>query len=234
MNEGRRTVNTIPHLVRCTVVCVCWLVAGCAAVPQQQAMESPAEMVTVATPSPASRGAIYRAGYEAALFEDIKAQRVGDILTVLLVEKTDASKKASTSTKKDNDFDIKNPTFFGNLGGIANSTLANQLNAKRDFNGEGDSSQSNSLNGNITVVVKEVLANGNLRVSGQKMVTINQGSEYVRLEGFVRPLDVSPDNTVLSTKIANARVSYSGSGVVADANSMGWLSRFFNSVLWPY
>jgi len=231
--RGLARSKPLVRLVRLLAVCGVSLLAACTTMPQQSSIQ-PVREIAVPTPPEPTKGAIYRAGYEAALFDDMKAHRVGDILTVLLVEKTNASKKASTSTKKDNDFDIKNPTVLGNLAGFANSTLANQLNAQRDFSGTGDTSQSNSLNGDVTVVVEDVLPNGNLRISGQKVVTINQGNEYVRLEGFVRPLDINTDNTVLSTKIANAKVSYSGSGALADANSMGWLSRFFNSPIWPF
>ncbi|MEJ2592686.1 MAG: flagellar basal body L-ring protein FlgH, partial [Candidatus Thiodiazotropha sp.] len=96
------------------------------------------------------------------------------------------------------------------------------------------SAQSNKLSGNITVTVVEVLPNRNLYVRGEKRIGINQGYEYVRLAGIVRPQDITPENTVESTRIADPTISYVGEGALADANSMGWLARFFNSVLFPF
>ncbi|HKK03898.1 MAG TPA: flagellar basal body L-ring protein FlgH, partial [Gammaproteobacteria bacterium] len=102
------------------------------------------------------------------------------------------------------------------------------------FDGEGDAAQSNQLEGSITVTVSEVLPNGNLVIQGEKWVKINQGQEYIRLRGIVRPVDIGPDNTVLSTQVADAQLAYGGTGVVAQSNSPGWLTRFFNSPLWPF
>ena len=93
---------------------------------------------------------------------------------------------------------------------------------------------SNSLNGNITVTVHQVLPNGVLIVRGEKWLTLNQGDEYIQVSGMVRPQDIGPDNTVESTKLADARISYSGTGAVHDTNVMGWLSRFFVSALMPF
>ena len=180
-------------------------------------------------------GAIYQAGYGVTLFEDQRARRVGDILTINLIEKTNASKSASTSTAKSQDLDTGLPTILGlpvTWGG--QEILNNTASSSRDFDGEGSSSQSNSLSGSITVTVSQVLANGNLHVRGEKLLTINQGDEFVQFSGIVRSEDISPDNTVLSTKVANTQVVYSGRGAIADSNKMGWLGRFFNSVLWPF
>ena len=207
------------------------------------------------TPPPApapgalNNGAIYQAGFGIALYEDIRARHVGDTLTIMLAESTSASKNASTDTKKENAIDLQNPTLFGttpqfNLAGgklgrmvplqsTTNNTMAVNVNTKQDFTGSGSSSQSNSLTGNITVTVSEVLSNGNLVVRGEKIIAINEGDEYVRLSGIIRPQDIRPDNTVLSTSIANAQITYGGSGAVADSGSHGWLSRFFLKV-WPF
>ena len=93
---------------------------------------------------------------------------------------------------------------------------------------------SNSLTGNISVTIHEVLANGVLIVKGEKWLTLNQGDEYIRVSGMIRPQDISADNTVNSTQIADARISYSGTGAVHDSNTMGWLSQFFIGQLWPF
>lgn len=182
-----------------------------------------------------ANGSIYHASNNRFLFEDIKARRVGDLITVILEEKTNAAKKASTSTKKDSDINMPSPTVFGlpvTAGG--NLILNNSVDSAATFSGEGDSSQSNSLSGNITVTVAQVLPNGNLVVRGEKLLTLNQGSEVVRISGIVRPVDVTPSNTIISTQIANARITYGGNGIVADSNKAGWATRFFNSAVWPF
>ncbi len=188
-----------------------------------------------AQPLPVSDGAIYKAGFSLALFEDTKAHRVGDIITVILQEKTNASKKASTNTAKDAAVTIAAPTLFGrgvSYGGDA--VLSATIDAERDFQGEGDSTQSNSLSGEITVTVAEVYVNGNMLIRGEKLLTLNQGSEHVRISGIIRPIDITPSNTVLSSQVANAKIIYGGQGVLADANTKGWLQRIFDSNWWPF
>jgi flagellar L-ring protein precursor FlgH len=186
-------------------------------------------------PLPVNDGGIYRAGYEMALFADQRARRIGDIITIVLVEKTNASKKASTKTKKDSSMNIGSPSIWGGpvtLNGL--DVLAAAADAEREFTGEGDSTQSNSLTGRVSVTVIDTLPNGNLVVRGEKLLTLNQGSERVQVSGTIRPADVSPDNTVLSTQVADAQIVYTGEGALADANSPGWLARFFQSSWWPF
>lgn len=193
-------------------------------------------------PEADNQGAIYRPSTSVALFADAKARRVGDLLTVILAEKTDAQKSASTSTDKSTGIDMANPTLLGaplsfNSPGFMpkrTMTLETSVDSSSKFAGQGDSSQSNSLTGNVTVTVVDVLANGNMMVRGEKAIGINQGEEYIRVSGVVRPVDVSTDNTVLSTQLADANISYSGTGFMSDSNRMGWLTRFFNSKWWPF
>lgn len=180
-------------------------------------------------------GSIYQANHDVALFENPVARRVGDIVTIRLVEKTAASKSSSTSTKKSGSKDLSVPDLFGRtITHNGNNVLSAQIDSDQDFEGEGNSAQSNSLDGDITVTVAKRYPNGNLLIRGQKWITINQGREYVRIEGLVRAIDVQPDNTVESTRVANATISYSGQGALADANAQGWLMRFFNSALVPF
>ncbi len=220
------------------------LLSGCANMQPKSENYRPS-YPPVATPPPQTNGAIYQAGYSMALFEDLKARRVGDTITVVLQERTQASKDAKTETSKENDITIANPTLLGsspqfNVPGIVplasnrGNSLETGLSSSQDFTGEGSSSQGNSLTGNITVTIAEVLANGNLVVRGEKWLTLNQGDEYIQISGIVRPFDIKTDNTILSSQVADARITYSGEGMVADSNKMGWLSRFFASAIWPF
>jgi len=179
--------------------------------------------------------AIYQSDTAWLLHEDIRARRIGDMLTVILQEKTDAEKTAETGSSKSSDTTITAPTIIGGpvtVGG--NEIFNNSLSSEHSFDGSGESSQSNSLTGNVTVIVVNVLANGNLVVQGEKWININQGEEYLRLRGIVRPNDINPDNSISSTRIANAQIQYSGDSFLADSNEPGWLTKFFNSSWMPF
>lgn len=214
--------------------------AGCNSTPTRDPGFAPVRAPVMPAPPPAN-GAIYQAGYETRWFEDIRARRVGDILTVNLVEETDASISNKTEVSKSNATDVTNPTLFGNplqfnLPGSKSdtSTLGFGLNSSNTFAGEGDTEQSNELFGQLTVTVIEVLPNGYLRVRGEKRLGMNGGNEYVKLSGVVRPADIDTNNTVDSTRVADATLIYVGDGQIADANVMGWLARFFISAISPF
>jgi flagellar L-ring protein precursor FlgH len=190
-------------------------------------------------------GAIYQTGNALILFEDIKARRIGDVLTVRLVERTDASKSAKTSSSRETEATLPNPTILGakpqfGLPGflpLANTDLNSfetNISAENQFSGRGDSSQRNSLFGDISVTVQDVLPNGNLVVRGEKRLNLNQGNEYVQIAGIVRPVDVTSDNSVISTKVADATIIYKGEGQIAESNTMAWLGRFFISAIFPF
>lgn len=189
----------------------------------------------ISTPPPIENGGIYQNGYGISYFSDVSAKRVGDIITVVLSENTSAQKSASTSTAKDSEVDILPPTLLGGPVSAAGiNFLTNSFEGSRSFNGRGDSSQSNSLNGRITVTVSEVLSNGYLMVQGEKRMTLNQGNEHIRFSGVVRPADIRSDNTILSTSVANAQIIYGGTGMIAKANTQGWFSQFLSSKWWPF
>jgi flagellar L-ring protein precursor FlgH len=202
--------------------------------PIRRADHRPVLPVAMAPDAPVT-GGLYHASTGAELFSDVKARRVGDVITVILREKTQASKSASTSTSKDTDLSLPAPTLFGrNIKLGPYPLFNNELASSNGFDGKGDSSQSNSLTGDIAVSVAAAYPNGTLLVRGEKVLTLNQGSEVIRISGLVRAVDVTPQNTVLSTQIADAQISYSGSGAVAESNQAGWLARFFNSAFWPF
>ena len=210
------------------------ILAACASGPDETIVEyKPAPIVQ--PQGVATDGAIYKAGTEVRLFEDLTANRVGDILTVRLVERTNASKNSQTQTAKTTTATLANPEIFGRpITKNGAPLFSGSLDGQSSFDGQGASSQSNSLTGDITVTVVDRLPNGNLVIQGEKWLTINQGREFIRLIGVVRPYDVEADNSVASTRIANAQIAYSAKGALADANRMGLLARFFNSIFHPY
>jgi len=165
-----------------------------------------------------------------SLTSDARAYRVGDVVTVILQETTQASKRAGTSFSKGSTVGV---TPLGVLGKTFGKTGVD-ISADRSFAGDATSTQQNALSGALTVIVQEVLPNGLLRVAGEKNMTLNQGEEFVRLKGYVRAADVDADNQVSSLRVANARIAYSAKGVLADANSAGWLTRFFTGPLMPF
>lgn len=212
------------------------LLVGCASPQQTSDPMFDNAMPAAYIAPPQKNGAIYQAGHDLAFFEDLKARRVGDIITVLLSEQTQAEKSSGTSLDRTSSTNVINPTVFGSVPGFGSSNynLNLDLDSQHDFSGSGNSNQSNRLSGSISVTVAQVLPNGNLVIQGEKWIEINQGEEFIRLRGIVRPIDVSTSNTVLSTQVADARISYSGKGQMADTNRMGWLARFFLGPLWPF
>ncbi len=172
-------------------------------------------------------GSLFNTSYSNSLFEDRMAYRQGDILTVQLNESTTSSKSSGTDFDKDASIALPIPIILGNPG----KDLSAELN--RDFSGSSSSSQKNRLSGAITVSVIGVLSNGTLSVRGEKWIKLNQGDEYIRISGILRPEDIAPDNSVSSQRLANARIVYSGTGPLASANEAGWLTRFFNSPYFP-
>lgn len=210
------------------------LLQACTPIPPKDPAFAPVAPADLRPPVQSS-GAIYQSGYDMRLFEDNKAMRVGDILTIKLQESTQAKKADDLNTKKDNNIAVSAPSIAGfALSALTGNDAKTELAAKRAFSGQGKADQSNSLDGNISVTVIEVLPNGNLRVRGEKRVTLNQGDEYVRLAGIVRPVDIDPNNTITSDKVADATIMYTGEGAMADASKMGWASRVIFSPWFPF
>lgn len=165
-----------------------------------------------------------------SLTSDTRAFRVGDAVTVLLQETTQASKKAGTSFSKGSSVGV---TPIGALGKTFGRTGVD-ISADRSFQGDATSTQQNALSGAVTVIVQEVLPNGLLRVAGEKRLQLNQGEEFLRLAGYLRAADIDNANQVSSLRVANARIAYSGQGTLAEANKPGWLTRFFTGPVMPF
>jgi|SRR5277367_4420907 len=217
------------------LVLLCAVLTACGLLPAKEHKPEPPVARTLPPPTPRTDGAIYQAGQQMELFADLKARRVGDVLTIVLNEVTNASKSATTTTAKTTTVANTAPTVFGQSLTIHGAPiLSTTLNGADAFSGAGTSAQSNSLAGSLTVTVLDVQANGNLVVQGEKTLKLNQGDEFVHISGVVRPADIATNNTVTSDKLADARISYSGKGVVDSSNRMGWLARFFNSPFSPF
>jgi flagellar L-ring protein precursor FlgH len=185
-----------------------------------------APVVPVAPP-PAD-GAIFHVsdGY-GALTEGWRARRVGDPLTIVLVERTAASKTASSKLDSTGAGGLT-PPATGPLSFIDPGSI--RASGNRNFNGAGSADQANSLSGEVSVTVAQVYPNGTMLVQGQKRVTLNRGDEYVQIKGLVRMADVDINNRVPSTRVADAQIAYTGKGDVARASRQGWLSRFFGVI----
>lgn len=188
-------------------------------------------------PPPASAGSLFQAGIGMDLYSDQRAARVGDIITVVLEERTVSQKSSSVGVTKESDIGISGGgngnTILGTDPSWGELGVDTNISSDRDFNGGADADQSNSLQGNISVTVANVLPNGNLIVRGEKWITLNRGDEYIRISGIVRPQDITQENSIISTKLANAKISYSETGELSSSQQMGWMSRFFNSPMWP-
>lgn len=211
--------------------------AGCSASTQKPIPDDPyyAPVLPEMKPNEVIRsGSLFQDSYAQNLYSDIKAHRVGDIITVELSESTSAKKSAKNEIDKDSEVGLSTPILMGSPLTVNGNEVNASIAMENSFSGESDADQSNSLTGAISVHVVQVMANGNLVVRGEKWMTLNQGDEFIRLSGIIRPEDISPENSISSTRVANARIQYSGTGKFADAQEQGWLSAFFNSPLMPF
>lgn len=182
----------------------------------------------------ADNGSLFSAARANSLYSDVTARRVGDIITVVLSENTNASKSAASTASKASTVDFQPIIGLGaNPINIGNEAIQLGVDGSNDFSGDASANQSNSLNGNISVTVVDVLPNQNLLIRGEKWLTLNNGDEYIRLTGIIRPADIAPTNEIESTKVANARIQYSGTGTFAQSQQQGWLTSFFSSQWWP-
>ena len=164
------------------------------------------------------------------MFQDRRAYNVGDILTVILEEQTQSSKRANSGIKKN----VKSGGNYTSNLPFFDETGTFSFGSDRSFNGGGASSQQNALSGAITVTVAEILPTGALRIRGEKWIKLNQGDEYIRLTGLVRVDDIDKSNRISSQRLADANITYAGRGELAESNQQGWFTRFINSKWFPF
>ena len=233
-NGGVFSVLSVSSVVQVFFALAVATLAGC------NLMTPPATVHQPMTARPAphqetvvNQGAIYQP--ESArmnLNEDRRAFFVGDTLTIVIEEKTSASKKSSGNAARTGSTALTVPTVAGVPFKTFQGMEVEAANSQK-FSGAGDASSNNLFSGNLAVTVIEVYPNGNLLVSGEKQVTINQGTEFIRFSGVVNPVNVTFTNTVSSTRVADARIEYRGNGYINEAQTMGWLSRVFMTI-WPF
>ena len=224
------------------IACAMLALSGCAGIESRtHPAYAPMEPIVYTNPSEGeTAGSLYNEQRGLSLFADTRARSVGDIISIVLTESTQASKNAGTAIARDSGIDVSPPTIFGQTGtsfGVdrfRGLTLEQNIESESEFSGNGSTNQSNSLSGAIAVQVARVLPNGNLMVQGEKWLALNKGEEFIQLRGIIRPEDISSTNTIPSTLVADARISYGGTGMIDRANSPGWFSKFFNSPLNPF
>ena len=181
-------------------------------------------------PEPQANGAIYQVGAHRGLFEDRRARKMGDLLTISIEEKTSAKQSSTSSVDRNGKVAGSLSAMpFTSAGALAKLGVGGQ--SSNSFEGKGQTDTSNLFTGTITVTVVEVLPNGNMVVAGEKQVGINQNVEVLRFGGIVNPTTILPNNSVSSTQVADARVQVRSKGDIDRAQTTGWLSRFFLSFL---
>jgi len=180
-------------------------------------------------------------------FQDLRAYQVGDLVTVNIVETSSASKNASTQTARESSIDagidnilgwenkLKYLTSMGNrnVGNAYDNSSLFKGSLTNSYDGSGTTSRNETMTAYITVRVMEVMPNGNLFIQGTREVKVNNETQHIILSGTIRPADISPDNTVLSSYIGDARIEYTGSGALSDKQKPGWLTRLVDCV-WPF
>lgn len=204
--------------------------AGCNTDPPTR-VELPTTTRPNTAPAPTADGSIYRAGGSRPLFEDRRARFVGDIVTVNLVENTSANRTSKESFDRNSSaaVNVQTPTVLGLNRSKTSQRLDTSFSAESEISTDNQQNDgnTNTFRGSIAVTVIEVLPNGNLKVSGEKQVAINQGTEFVRLSGVINPINISATNTVNSTQMADARIESKQSQSIDTAQLMSMFARFF-------
>jgi len=234
----RLFMKNVSQLFLPVLVAMLCVVSGCAITPtpkvQQPMTMRPHDLLPI--PPSQTSGGIFQAAYSyqgglryTPLFEDRRARSIGDTIIVMLNEKTNASKKTGSNVSRDGSIDFSIPSYLGLPLKSIFQDIDLEAQSKNKFDGKGESSSNNNFTGTITVTVIDILPNGNLQVSGEKQIGINQGHEFIRLSGVVNPINII-NNTISSVQVADARIEYRGKGYLDEAQTMGWLSRFFLSI----
>lgn len=206
------------------------ILAGCQTVPPTNVHQPMSARPHPRAEAVANNGAIFQAGHSRPLFEDRRARYVGDTITVLITENTSASMKSNAEAQRAGSISASVDPMKGVLGNTFEGMSLGATSAN-NFSGKGNSANNNVFTGTMTATVIEVMPNGNLLISGEKQLGIGAQTEYIRVSGVVNPSTISIANDVPSSKIADARIEYKSAGYISEAQVIGWLARFFLSVL---
>lgn len=227
------TLKKLKFIVVCSMAL---MLCACAQIPRKSLVERPTTAEPLPAPAPSPNGSIFQTampmnyGYQ-PLFEDARPRNIGDTLTINLQENVSASKNSSANASRNGSANFTASVTPRLLDGLfGNGRVDFDMDGENDFGGKGGANANNRFNGTITVVVDQVLPNGNLTVVGEKQIAINQGTEFIRFSGIVNPRTISGANAVNSTQVADARIEYFGDGYINEAQTMGWLQRFFLNV----
>ena len=195
----------------------------------------------VARRDPTSDAGLWKEISSRALFQDLRAYKAGDLVTINIVETSKASKKSDTKTSRQSSIDMGISNALGweskleNLGagtGFDNKAMF-KASAKNSHDGSGSTTRDESMTAYITARVTKVMPNGNLFIKGTRQVRVNHETQFITLSGVIRHEDISPDNTILSSYIADAKIEYTGSGPISDKQRAGWLTRALDTI-WPF
>lgn len=205
------------------------LVAGCAQMPRDRVVKGPTSTTPVAPVLASANGSLFQTANGRPLFEDQRPRQIGDTLVVNFNERLSASKTSNARANRKSSSSFE-PTVAPRVLGSALSKLSLDAEGANEFQGSGGADASNTFTGSMTVMVMNVLANGNLEVAGEKRIGINQGTEYVRFSGVVDPRKIESSGSVASTQVANARLEYYGDGFIDESQHMGWLQRLWLNI----
>ncbi len=239
MNTTNKLVPASKVLTLALVFMASVITSGCTSVPfEEDVFPNDPDYAPVPASSlraaPSINGSLYKSNYSLSLFSDQQATQVGDIITVIFDEQYNSSKSAETQSKKDSSNSSTPTSILGTVPGWRNLGLDIDLDHSRSFKGSGDADRSNSLSGTISVTVSDILPSGVLQIRGEKWLTLSEGDEYIRIVGLIRPQDITPQNTVMSSKVADARIKFGGRGNLNNATKEGWFGRMTNSAWWPF
>lgn len=230
-----KLIQTLKRLSALAVISS--FIVGCSNAPPRMEKFSyePSYPVNIPKKTLPVNGSLYQTGESMTLFDDSRAHKIGDIITINLLEKFDAKKKDDAKYDRQNNVNFGDPTVFGKSIkdlGLGINTLGVGATNTNSFAGKSDVKQNSSLTGAIAVTVVEVIPNGNLVIRGEKWMTIHDGEEVVRFGGIIRPQDIRPDNTIDSEKVADVRIIYKDTGVSGDTARAGAISKFL-ARYWP-
>ncbi|MCX7113819.1 MAG: flagellar basal body L-ring protein FlgH [Proteobacteria bacterium] len=230
-------IDARPKLpAKCTIAAlgVCTVLAGCAITPSSVINQEPAKIKEASAPS--ANGTIFNAGTFRPQFSNVVGRNVGDTITVILNESTRAGKQGTNSSSKSGSFKgaVTGSGGYPFIPFIGNSSAGGSATSDSKVNDAGSETASNTFNGSITVQIIDVQPNGNLVVRGEKQVSLDRGVEYIRFSGVVFPYQITPNNQILSSQVADVRVEYRSSSQLDMAAVMSAFSRFFQILALPF